>query len=175
MPNIRLFLCVIVILIPLARIAPGQSFSWTRFKEYETDRKTYPFSDSNPIANPSIYPYFRFDTYAETSSQKKWKVVELENTFLKLAIYPEIGGKIWSATVKSTGESLLFDNPVVKFRDVAMRGPWTSGGMEFNFGVVGHSPHCSSPVDYLVRSNPDGSASCFLSHLDLMTRTTWTV
>ncbi|MCL2744260.1 MAG: DUF5107 domain-containing protein, partial [Planctomycetaceae bacterium] len=65
---------------------------------------------------------------------------------------------------------------VIKFRDVAMRGPWTSGGMEFNFGVVGHSPHCSSPVDYLVKTNNhDDSASCYLSHLDLMTRTVWTV
>ncbi|MCL2622815.1 MAG: DUF5107 domain-containing protein [Planctomycetaceae bacterium] len=175
MPNIRVFILTITLFVLLGPFATGQSYSWTRIKEYEADRKTYPFSDPNPIANPSIYPYFRFDTYAVRPTQRKWKVIELENAFLKLAIYPEIGGKIWSATVKSTGESLLFDNPVVKFRDVAMRGPWTSGGMEFNFGMVGHSPHCSSPVDYLVRNHPDGSASCFLSHLDLMTRSVWTV
>ena len=175
MSNIRLFLFIITVLISFGQAASAQSYSWTRTKEYEANRTTYPFSDANPIMNPSIYPYFRFDTYAEKPTMQKWKVVELENNFLKLAIYPEIGGKIWSATLKSTGESLFFDNPVIKFRDVAMRGPWTSGGMEFNFGMVGHSPHCSSPVDYLVRTNSDGSASCFLSHLDLMTRTVWTV
>ncbi len=154
--------------------ALAQSYSWVKTRESEVQRTTYPFSDPNPVANASIYPYYRFDTYAETPIQRKWKVVELENAFVKLAIYPEIGGKIWSATVKRSGESILFENPVVKFRDVAMRGPWTSGGMEFNFGVVGHSPHSSTPVDYLCRNNPDGSASCFISHLDLMTRTVWT-
>ena len=175
MSCIRLFLMIVMIPILSVQSAFAQAYSWAKIKESDVERKIYPFSDPNPIVNSSIYPYFRFDTYAETPVQRKWKVIELENTFMKLAIYPEIGGKVWSATVKSTGESLLFDNPVVKFRDVAMRGPWTSGGMEFNFGMVGHSPHCASPVDYLVRNNSDGSASCFLSHLDLMTRTVWTV
>jgi len=175
MSHIRFFFLILIFLILTGSFASAQLYSWTRIKESEVERTTYPFSNPNPIVNPSIYPYFRFDTYAETPVQRKWKVIELENMFIKLAVYPEIGGKVWSATVKSSGESLLFDNPVVKFRDVAMRGPWTSGGMEFNFGMVGHSPHCSSPVDYLVRNNPDGSASCFLSHLDLMTRTVWTV
>ena len=154
----------------------AQPASQTQIKEHEVELPTYSFSDPNPIANPAAYPYFRFDTYTDTPVLRKWKVVELENDFIKLAIYPEIGGKIWSATVKPTGEELVFNNPVVKFRDVTTtRGAWTSGGIELNFGVFGHSPHCSSHVDYLVRENPDGSASCFISHLDLMTRTVWTV
>ena len=45
-------------------------------------------------------------------------------------ILPEVGGKIWSAIEKSTGKSFIYYNHVVKFRDVAMRGPWTSGGIE---------------------------------------------
>ena len=50
-----------------------------------------------------------------------------------------------------------YDEPMMeKFRDVAMRGPWTSGGIETNFGVIGHAPTCSTPVDYLVRENEDG-------------------
>jgi len=175
MRTTHLLWCLTAIAIFGGQAVVAQTDSQTQIKEHEVERTTYSFSDPSPIANPEIYPYFRFDTCAETPSQQKWKVIELENAFLKLAIYPEIGGKIWSATVKATGESMVYDNPVVKFRDVAMRGPWTSGGMEFNFGMVGHSPHCSSPVDYLVRNNPDGSASCFLSHLDLMTRTVWTV
>lgn len=45
-------------------------------------------------------------------------------------ILPGIGGKIWSAIEKSTGKPFIYDNHVIKFRDVAMRGPWTSGGLE---------------------------------------------
>jgi hypothetical protein len=37
----------------------------------------------------------------------------------------------------------------VKFRDVAMRGPWTSGGIEANYGIIGHTPNCATPVDYV--------------------------
>jgi hypothetical protein len=32
-------------------------------------------------------------------------------------------------------EIVVLYNNVVKFRDIAMRGPWTSGGIEFNFGT----------------------------------------
>lgn len=39
----------------------------------------------------------------------------------------------------------------MKFRDIAMRGPWTSGGIEFNFGIIGHAPTTSTPVDYLTK------------------------
>lgn len=52
---------------------------------------------------------------------------------------------------KTTGKDFIYKNGVAKFRDIAMRGPWTSGGIEFNFGIIGHAPTSSTPVDYLVR------------------------
>ena len=63
----------------------------------------------------------------------------------------------------------------MKFRDIAMRGPWTSGGIEFNFGIIGHAPTSSTPVDYVTRQKPDGSVSCYVSSYELVTRTLWTV
>ena len=56
-----------------------------------------------------------------------------------------------------------------------MRGPWVSGGIEMNYGIIGHTPNSATPVDYLVKSNDDGSVSCFTSTLDLLTRTRWVV
>ena len=100
-------------------------------------------------------------------------MVELSNDYLQLLILPEIGGKVWAAIDKTTGKPFIYFNHVVKFRDVSMRGPWTSGGIEANYGIIGHTPNCFSPVDYLVRRNPDGSASCIIGTLDLLTRTTW--
>ncbi len=143
-------------------------------KEYERVFPTYPYSDPDPVPTMSkFYPYFRYDGFTDSPVQKKWKVVELSNDYLQLLILPEIGGKVWAAIEKSTGKSFIFFNHVVKFRDVAMRGPWTSGGMEPNYGIMGHTPNCFSPVDYLVRRNSDGSASCIIGVLDLLTRTTW--
>jgi len=138
--------------------------------------KTYPFSDPNPMANIGrIYPYFRFDGYSVSGSEKEWKTVVLENPYIKLWIFPEIGGKLWGAVEKSTQKEFIYFNKVVKFRNVAMRGPWTSGGIEFNFGLIGHAPTTANPVDYLYRENPDGSVSCIIGAMDLPSRTQWRV
>lgn len=138
--------------------------------------KTYPFSDPNPIAvRGKIYSYFRYDGFTDRAEDKAWNVVVLENDYVAVTIMPEIGGKVWGATDKTTGLAYIYDNDVVKFRDISLRGPWTSGGIEFNYGVVGHSPTTSYPVDYLTRENADGSASCIIRMLDLLTRTTWSV
>ncbi|MCX6925472.1 MAG: DUF5107 domain-containing protein, partial [Verrucomicrobia bacterium] len=135
---------------------------------------TYPYSDPDPVPTMSrYYPYFRFDGFTDKPIEKKWKVVELSNDYLQILILPEIGGKVWAAIDKSTGKSFIYFNHVVKFRDISMRGPWTSGGIEANYGIIGHTPNCFSPVDYLTRRNPDGSASCIIGTLDLLTRTTW--
>ncbi len=50
----------------------------------------------------------------------------------------------------------------MKFRDISLRGAWTTGGLEFNFGDIGHATTASVPVDYFTRTNPDGSVSCFI-------------
>ena len=118
---------------------------------------------------------FRFDGYAARPVSHAWKTVEMENDFIKVSIFPEIGGKIWEAVEKSTGKEFIYYNHAVKFRDIAMRGAWTSGGIEFNFGIIGHVPTSATPVDYLTRTNEDGSVSCFISSTELLTRTTWTV
>ena len=147
-----------------------------QIEEGVTQFRTYPYSNPDPTPSPGrMYPYFRFDGYTATPELKEWKTVTLENEFIKLLITPEIGGKIWGAVEKSTGKDFIYYNDAVKFRDVAMRGPWTSGGIEFNFGVIGHTPSCSAPVDYYVRKNDDGSVSCFVGTMDLPSRSEWRV
>lgn len=144
-------------------------------KVYKKVFTTYPFSDPDPIPKPDskIYPYYRFDGFTDKPVQKEWKVIELENDYIKLTILPEVGGKIWSAIEKSTGRDFIYNNHVIKFRDIAMRGPWTSGGVEGNYGIIGHTPNCATPVDYITITREDGSVSCVIGVLDLLTRTSW--
>ena len=138
--------------------------------------KTYPYSDPNPVANIGrIYPYFRFDGYSHSGQPQKWKMVTLENPYIKVFITPEIGGKIWGAMDKASGKMFIYYNHVVKFRNIAMRGPWTSGGIEINFGIIGHAPTGSSPVDYILQENSDSSVSCVIGSMDLPSRTSWRV
>lgn len=145
-------------------------------KEYLKTYTTYPFSQPNPVPNSGlIYPYFRFDGFTDKPEQQQWKVVELENDFIKVQVMPQIGGKIWTAIDKKNNKPFIYNNDVVKFRDIAMRGPWTSGGIEANFGIIGHTPGVSNPVDYLTRKNDDGSVSCVISLLDMLTQSRWSL
>ena len=147
-----------------------------KISEEQIEFKTYPFSDPNPVPEINrIYPYFYFHGYTNQAIQQKWKMVVLENEFIKVYVCPDIGGKIWGAIEKSTGKEFLYFNHVVKFRDVAMRGAWTSGGLEYNFGDIGHIPTCATPVDYTTKENADGSVSCVVGAIDLPSGTKWNV
>ncbi|MEZ5042735.1 MAG: DUF5107 domain-containing protein [Saprospiraceae bacterium] len=141
--------------------------------------KTYPFSDPDPLpiltTNPKIYPYHRFDGYSLEGKPQAWKTVKLENDYVEVYVLPEVGGKIWGALEKASGEEFIYRNEVIKFRNIAMRGPWTSGGIEFNFGIIGHHPGAATPVDYIIQTEEDGSVSCVVGNIDLPSRTQWRV
>jgi predicted Zn-dependent protease len=173
-PIILLFLLQAAFVYP--RIVIAQE---ARITEEQKLLKTYPYSDPNPmpilISNPKIYPYFTFEGYSKEGKEMPWKVVKLENEHIQVFVMPESGGKVWGAIEKSTGFEFIYRNEVMKFRDIAMRGPWTSGGIEFNFGIIGHSPSTASKVDYLMKENDDGSVSCWIGNMDLPSRTHWRI
>ena len=143
----------------------------------EIEFPTYGFSDPDPVPRTQspLYPYFRFDGSDAKSSPKKWKAVILENEKIRVTMLPEIGGKVWGAEDKKTGKAFLYYNHVVKFRNIALRGPWCSGGIEFNFGITGHAPTSATPVDWYARKNADGSQSYFAAATEYINRTTWQV
>lgn len=145
--------------------------------ETEIELKTYPFSDPDPVpaTDRTRYPYFFFDGTSATGAPRVWKAVVLENDKVKVTVLPEIGGKVWGAVDKVTGRAFIYYNHVVKFRNISQRGPWCSGGIEFNFGLIGHGPWTATPVSHFVRRNADGSVSCFVSEEELATRTVWQV
>jgi tetratricopeptide (TPR) repeat protein len=135
---------------------------------------TYSFSDPDPVARPGkIYPYFRFEVFSSVPVVKEHKMVVLENKWIKVWVAPEIGGKVWGALDKKNNKYFIYHNNVVKFRDISMRGAWTSGGIEHNFGSIGHAPTVATPVDYYIQNNPDGSVSCFVGAIELTSRTEW--
>ena len=138
---------------------------------------TYGYDDPDPVPRPEskFWPYSRFDGFSAAATGRVWKAVILENDEVKVTILPEVGGKIWGAEEKKSGKDFVFYNHVVKFRDISMCGPWTAGGIEFNFGIVGHGPYTSLPVDWTVRENGDGSVSYFCGLTEMICRTTWQV
>ena len=115
---------------------------------------TYSFGDPNPLPsftfNSKIYPYYKFQGYDFQKKEKPFKVIKIENQWIEVSILPEVGGKVLGAIDKSNGNEFLYKNEVAKFRNIAMRGPWVSGGIEFNFGIIGHHPGTATPVDYKI-------------------------
>jgi len=178
---------ILVLLVSLMSCAPGgrTASNGATVREESKVFKTYPFSDPDPVPifarstmwgdGARLYPYHFFNGFTAEGADKEWTVVTLENPFISVGVLPQVGGKVWGATDKVAGRDFLYTNHVLKFREIALRGPWTSGGIEFNFGIVGHSPATATPVDYALRTEPDGSASVVVGAMDLPSRTRWSV
>lgn len=181
---VRYVLAIVIILALLFCVDCARSERATVEEKMETI-KTYPFSEPDPVPiltkaglwgrGARLYPYFFFDRFSKDPVDREWKVVRMENPYIAVSVLPEVGGKIWGAIERSTGNEFIYTNHVMKFREIALRGPWTSGGIEFNFGIVGHTPSTATPVDYTVSENEDGSVSCVVGAMDLPSRTRWRV
>ena len=109
---------------------------------------TYPYEryQSDAFNETFAWPYKRFDRdryRAENPgpTSRTFKLLVLENSYLKLTILPELGGRIWQVIYKPGGWNMFYQNPVV------MPSPWgppeqlgwlAVGGMEWSLPVEEH-------------------------------------
>ncbi|MGN0741469.1 MAG: DUF5107 domain-containing protein, partial [Candidatus Fimadaptatus sp.] len=89
----------------------------------------------------SILPYLKQDGYDRKKKPKKWHAAILENEYLKAVFLPQLGGRLWSLYDKKAGRELLHKNPVFQPCNLALRNAWFSGGVEWNCGIIGHTPY----------------------------------
>lgn len=95
---------------------------------------------------PNSYPYKQYNRYCRTLYKKERKVAILENDFLLATFLPELGGRLWQLIDKKTGQNLLYTNDVIRYSNLAVRNAWFSGGVEWNLGVIGHTPLTTEPL-----------------------------
>lgn len=103
------------------------------------------------------WPYNQFLSYTRKLQYRKVQTAVLENDFLKAVFLPEFGGRLWSLWDKTTDKNLLYTNDVIRFSNLAVRNAWFSGGVEWNIGVIGHSPFTTSPLFTAVLENEAGN------------------
>ena len=87
-----------------------------------------------------ILPYLIQNGYDRQKKPRAWKAAVLENDYIRALFLPELGGRLWSLIDKTTGRELLHRNPVFQPCNLALRNAWISGGVEWNIGIIGHSP-----------------------------------
>lgn len=94
----------------------------------------------------NAYPYRQFNSYTRELKEKEVLTAVLENQYLKAVFLPEYGGRLWELWDKVTETNLLYTNDVVRFSNLATRNAWFSGGVEWNVGIIGHTPFTTSPI-----------------------------
>lgn len=104
------------------------------------------------------FPYRSQDCYTRELTRKSLEGIVLENEHLRAEFIPELGGRLWSLYDKDNDKDLLFNNPVFRPSNLAIRNAWFSGGVEWNCaGLIGHNPHTCSPMFTAVLSLEDGT------------------
>ncbi len=168
----------------LVTFAPAQSTNaGARVWEAPLTIPTYELGPPDP--NPPLfdrprtrgrpsYPYPLLDNLTNRRVDKAYNAVFLENEYLRVTVLPELGGKLYAIYDKVAGRDALYTNHVVKYAMVGIRGAWTSGGIEWNF-PDGHTLTTVSPVDYVTRTEADGSAAVIVGETERVQRMQWAV
>lgn len=116
-----------------------------------------------------VYPYPVIEKISDTKKDKKYKVLFIENEYIKVMILPELGGRIQMAYDKVKNRHFVYYNQVIKPALVGLLGPWISGGIEFNWPQH-HRPSTFLPTDYTIEKNEDGSVTVWCNEIERMFR-----
>lgn len=180
----RLFISLILACAALLGQASAQSSKDTpRVWEAPLTIPTYELNPPNPYPAVldwnrrkwrPVYPYPFLDSLGSEKTNKSWKAVYLENEYLKVTVLPELGGHVYQIFDKTLNRDIIYSNPVMKYAMVALRGAWVSGGIEWNF-PDGHTLTTVAPIDYVMRTEADGSVAVAIGDTERVQRMQWQV
>jgi hypothetical protein len=96
--------------------------------------------------------------------------------YVRAAVTPQWGGKIWSMYDKKAQKDMVFNNPAHQPDNIGYRKAWTSGGSEWNWGpgYIGHSVFTESPTWTAIINTSKGDVVRVWEY-DRLNRTTWQV
>jgi len=132
------------------------------------------FGGNSQGAQHRIYPYPAYDNLTTEKKDKTYKMVYLENEYLRIGILPELGGKVFEAVDKTNGYDFIYHQHVIKPALISLLGAWISGGIEWD---IPHHHRATSflPVQYKIEEDADGSKTVWVGELELRDRMCWAV
>lgn len=125
-------------------------------------------------SSKDIYPYTMLDDLTDRRAPVTYQAIYLENRCLRITILPQLGGHVYSIYDKIDHREVLYRDRVIKYGLVGPRGAWIAGGMEFSFPYA-HTMDTISPVESVLRHNPDGSATAIVGAIDWVSHMHWEI
>ena len=125
-------------------------------------------------AKGPIYPYPLLDKLTDVRRDKAYRILYLENDYVRIGVLPEVGGRIFEAVDKTNGYNFVYRQHVIKPALIGMLGAWISGGVEWNIPHH-HRATTFMPVDSIIESGADGSATVWVGEIELRHRMKWLV
>ena len=107
----------------------------------------FDFGQASQGAAGKIYPYPLYDVLTHRKVDRTYKLLVLENEYVRIGILPEIGGRIFEGVDKTNGYPFFYRQHVIKPALIGLIGAWISGGVEWN---IPHHHRASTflPVQY---------------------------
>ncbi|MCL4303756.1 MAG: DUF5107 domain-containing protein [Anaerolineae bacterium] len=131
---------------------------------------TYPIWDFlteqvDPVYNIPVFYFNRaaYEAAGPGPTPKAYSGVVLENAYLRLTFLPELGGRLYSAVVKATGQEIFYHNPVVKPSRYGVLQPYeanwwlAAGGMEWAYPTQEHGYRFGVPWHYTTSVTAEGA------------------
>ena len=132
------------------------------------------FGRASQGAEGRVYPYPLYDTLTGKKVDKTYRIVYLENEYVRIGVLPQIGGRIFEGVDKTNHYNFVYRQHVIKPALIGLIGAWISGGVEWN---VPHHHRATTfiPVQHRVRENEDGSKTVWVGELEIRHRMRWAV
>jgi tetratricopeptide (TPR) repeat protein len=139
--------------MPAANLGPASPLVpfWYDTAELAIPRKPVGLSEEDVKYHGFGYhhgclPYFVQDNYDRARAPRPFKAAILENENLRATFLIGLGGRLWSLFDKRANRELLHVNPVFQPANLGLRNAWISGGVEWNFCWMGHTPFTCDAV-----------------------------
>src|SRR5437588_7215165 len=125
--------------------------------EFQDPLLTHELIPAGPVPTAfdpdGVYPYVSYSETAERPVPKKYRFVALENDKIKVAICPDLGGRVTSIVHKGSGKEVLYVPDVIRPTRILPRFGFVADGIVVIF-PISHSPTQQDPVPYAIARTP---------------------
>lgn len=121
------------------------------------------------------FPYPRFVGGDGRFTLRELNIVELENPRWRVAICPDLGGRVLRIHDRRAGRELLLQPPRLARDVIGIAGAWFVGGVEFNAFRYGHNVHGQSAIGLRRVRLPDGRDAVTFGACDEQSGCRWRV